>query len=106
MRWWDARQQAAFCARRWVRVLRASTSPAALDSWGWRIPFLLGLLVGVAGYILRRYALDRAAAEKRRRAPIVETLHDHWRIVVGFIGLTVFAAVTFLVGFVYRCLPN
>jgi len=89
-----------------VRVLRASTSPAALDSWGWRIPFLLGLLVGVAGYILRRYALDRAAAEKRRRAPIVETLHDHWRIVVGFIGLTVFAAVTFLVGFVYRCLPN
>jgi MFS transporter, MHS family, proline/betaine transporter len=64
-------------------------------------PFLLGLLVGVAGYILRRYVLDRATAEKRRRAPIVETLHDHWRIVVGFIGLTLFAAVTYLLGFLY-----
>jgi MFS transporter, MHS family, proline/betaine transporter len=79
----------------------ASMSPAALDNWGWRIPFLLGLLVGVAGYILRQYVLDKAAAEKRRRAPIVETLHDHWRIVIGFIGLTLFAAVTYLLGFLY-----
>jgi MHS family proline/betaine transporter-like MFS transporter len=32
----------------------ASMSTAALDAWGWRIPFLLGLLVGIAGYIFRR----------------------------------------------------
>src|SRR5262249_11390017 len=31
----------------------ASMSSAALDACGWRIPFLLGLVVGVAGYILR-----------------------------------------------------
>jgi MFS transporter, MHS family, proline/betaine transporter len=45
--------------------------------------------------------LETAVAEKRTRAPIVETLHDHWRVVVGFAGLTVFNAVTFYVGFVY-----
>lgn len=28
-------------------------SPAALESWGWRIPFLLGLLIGPVGYLLR-----------------------------------------------------
>src|SRR6516162_79200 len=33
----------------------ASMSTAALDAWGWRIPFLLGLVVGVVGYIFRRY---------------------------------------------------
>jgi MHS family proline/betaine transporter-like MFS transporter len=33
----------------------ASTSTATLDAWGWRIPFLLGLLVGLAGYALRRH---------------------------------------------------
>ena len=47
----------------------ASISTAALDAWGWRIPFLLGLVVGVAGYILRRYALETAIEEKRTRAP-------------------------------------
>ena len=32
---------------------------------------------------------------------IVETLHDHWRIVLGFAGLSVFNAVGFYVSFVY-----
>src|SRR5262249_12512781 len=36
-------------------VLAASMSTATLEAWGWRIPFLLGLVVGIAGYILRRY---------------------------------------------------
>jgi MHS family proline/betaine transporter-like MFS transporter len=42
-----------------------------------------------------------APAERRERAPIVETLHDHWRIVLGFAGLSVFNAVGFYVSFVY-----
>src|SRR6516225_836322 len=79
----------------------ASMSTAALDAWGWRIPFLLGLVVGIAGYILRRYVLETGVVEKRTRAPIVETLHDHWRVVAGFAGLSVYSAVTFYIGFVY-----
>src|SRR5215475_9771250 len=79
----------------------ASMSDATLDAWGWRIPFLLGLMVGIAGYLLRRHVLDTAPAERRKRAPIIETLHDHWRIVLGFAGLSVFNAVGFYVGFVY-----
>src|SRR6476660_9056091 len=74
---------------------------AALESWGWRIPFLFGLVVGIAGYFLRRHVLDAVPAEPRKRAPIVETLHDHWRIVVGFAGLSVFNAVGFYFSFVY-----
>jgi hypothetical protein len=74
---------------------------AALESWGWRIPFLLGLVVGIAGYFLRRHVLDTVPAEPRKRAPIVETLHDHWRIVVGSAGLSVFNAVGFYVSFIY-----
>ena len=79
----------------------ASLSTAELDAWGWRIPFLLGLLVGIAGFILRRYALETEVMEKRTRAPIVETLRDHWRVVAGFAGLSVYSAVTFYIGFVY-----
>jgi MFS transporter, MHS family, proline/betaine transporter len=79
----------------------ASMSTTALDAWGWRIPFLLGLVVGIAGFMLRRYVLETMPAEKRTRAPIVETLSDHWRLVAGFVGLSAFNAVTFYVSFVY-----
>ena len=79
----------------------ATMSTARLDAWGWRIPFLLGLVVGIAGYVLRRYVLEAGVAEKRTQLPIVETLHDHWRVVAGFAGLSVYTAVTFYVGFVY-----
>jgi MFS transporter, MHS family, proline/betaine transporter len=76
-------------------------STTALDNWGWRIPFLLGLVIGIAGYILRRYVLETGMVQKRTRLPIVETLHDHWRAVAGFAGLSVYSAVTFYIGFVY-----
>src|SRR6516225_9363340 len=79
----------------------ASMSDATLEAWGWRVPFLLGLVVGIAGYLLRRHVLDTVPAERRKRAPIIETLHDYWRIVLGFAGLSVFNAVGFYVGFVY-----
>ena len=82
-------------------VFAASMSTAALESWGWRIPFLLGLIVGIAGYFLRRHMLETAPVERRKRPPIVETLRDHWRIVIGFAGLSVFIAVGFYVSFVY-----
>ena len=41
----------------------ASMSTATLDAWGWRIPFLLGLVVGIAGYIFRRHVLETGVAE-------------------------------------------
>jgi len=33
-------------------------SPEALESWGWRVPFLLGLLIGPVGYLLRTRIAD------------------------------------------------
>jgi MHS family proline/betaine transporter-like MFS transporter len=79
----------------------ASASTAALDSWGWRIPFLMGLIVGMAGYVLRRYVLETGIVQKRTRLPIAETVRDHWRAVAGFAGLSVYSAVTFYIAFVY-----
>jgi len=79
----------------------ANMSAAALQAWGWRIPFLLGLVVGVGGYVVRRHMSETIATPCRERAPIVETLRDHWRTVLGFAGLSVFYAVGFYVSFVY-----
>jgi MHS family proline/betaine transporter-like MFS transporter len=79
----------------------ANLSAEALAAWGWRIPFLLGLLVGAGGYVLRRHMLETIPTERRKRTPIVETVRDHWRTVLGFAGLSVFNAVGFYVSFVY-----
>jgi len=79
----------------------AGLSGTALASWGWRLPFLLGLVVGFGGYLLRRHVTEAAPAAQRRRAPIVETLRDHWGIVLRFAGLVTFNAVGFFISFVY-----
>jgi len=79
----------------------ASMSEANLAAWGWRIPFLLGLVVGIAGYFIRRHVLETVPTGKPQRAPIVETLSEHWRIVLSLAGLSVFNAVAFYVSFVY-----
>src|SRR5262249_28513670 len=68
---------------------------------GGRPPLFLGRLAGAAGYFLRRHVLETGVAEKRKRAPIVETLHDHWRVIAAFASLSVFSAVTFYIAFVY-----
>jgi MFS transporter, MHS family, proline/betaine transporter len=73
----------------------------ALDAWGWRIPFLLGIVVGIAGFILRRHVAEAVPVVRSERAPIVETIRDHWRLVVRLAALTVFNAVSFYVMFVY-----
>jgi MHS family proline/betaine transporter-like MFS transporter len=36
-------------------------SPADLEAWGWRVPFLLGLLIGPIGYLLRTRIADPPA---------------------------------------------
>ncbi|HSI02259.1 MAG TPA: MFS transporter [Reyranella sp.] len=73
---------------------------AALESWGWRIPFLLGLAVGIAGYHLRR---DLAEAPRAipTRPPLVEAIRVHGFLMFRLFALSVLNAVGFFVVFVY-----
>jgi MFS transporter, MHS family, proline/betaine transporter len=42
-------------------LLTRSLTPETLDSWGWRIPFLFGLIIGPVGLYIRR-KLDETSA--------------------------------------------
>ena len=35
--------------------------PAAFNSWGWRVPFLLSVIAIIAGYIIRREVAETPA---------------------------------------------
>jgi MHS family proline/betaine transporter-like MFS transporter len=82
-------------------LLASLMSPEALESWGWRIPFLAGLVVGLAGLALRRGLHEEAPAKQRRRSPLAETFRDHGPLLLRLATLSVFNSVGFYLMFVY-----
>ncbi|MFK0251707.1 MFS transporter [Amycolatopsis azurea] len=61
-------------------LLTASLTADAMTSWGWRIPFVFGLLVGPVGYYIRRHVDEPVAAQADSpKSPPVRTLFRfHW----------------------------
>jgi MHS family proline/betaine transporter-like MFS transporter len=82
-------------------VLASVMSQAALESWGWRIPFILGLVVGLAGLFLRRGIHEEARTKKTAGSPFVETLRNHRPLLLRLAALSVFNSVGFYLMFVY-----
>jgi MHS family proline/betaine transporter-like MFS transporter len=76
-----------------ITLSLGSASPA-FQAWGWRIPFLLALPLGLVGLYLRMRLEDtptfRAMATAGRtpdRAPFRETVTRHWRMILNLIGV-------------------
>jgi MFS transporter, MHS family, proline/betaine transporter len=68
-------------------VLAAALSVEQMDSWGWRIPFLFGLLIGPVGYYLRSHVEETAEFRSThvRRAPLREAfLEGKKRLLISF----------------------
>ena len=87
-----------------VGVLVASLlDPAALEAWGWRIPFLLGIALGGTAFILRRVMVDDAlpAPHKGDRLPFAEVFRTEWPAMLRGILLCASFAATFYLVFVY-----
>jgi len=77
-----------------VLAVTLSLSAGAMNTWGWRIPFLIALPLGFVGLYLRLKLEDTptfqalsesgGAAEK---APLGETLRGHWRMILNLVGI-------------------
>ena len=82
-------------------LLASLMTPAALEAWGWRIPFLAGLLVGLAGFALRRHLHETPKTGGAMRSPLIETMRDHGPLLARLAALSVFNSVGFYLMFVY-----
>jgi MFS transporter, MHS family, proline/betaine transporter len=62
-------------------LLTRTLQPEALDSWGWRVPFLVGLAIGPVGLFIRRHLevlrLSRTRAGMRLSRQVLEQLWPH-----------------------------
>ena len=83
-------------------VTAGMMSAEALTTWGWRIPFVLGLLVGGVGFMLRRNLKESAEVRAvAASSPLAETMRHHLPTVVRIGGLVTFNAVAFQLAFLY-----
>ena len=82
-------------------VITRGLSPEALRSWGWRVPFILGLAIGPIGFYIRRHLADSEAflhAQKTaRRVTLREVFTHHSREMVCGLGTVIALTVTIYV---------
>lgn len=82
-------------------LLEHGLSEAALHSWGWRVPFLLGGPLGIAGLYIRLKLEDtplfRALEREQHvaRAPVLTGIRENWRQILVAFGVICLNAVGF-----------
>ena len=82
-------------------IVAATMSPAALTQWGWRLPFLAGSTIGIAGYFIRRELQNVSDLPRVEPPPMGEVLRTQWRRVLQVAGFKVLESVGFYLMFVY-----
>lgn len=97
---------AVFCGAAITALVTNGLSPEALDAWGWRIPFIIGLIIGPVGLWMRRHLSETSAFLEARQAPkekqsLARMLRNHLREVIVVMALTVCGTVGFYVILVY-----
>lgn len=77
-------------------VLQNVLTEAELKGWGWRIPFVIGSMLAVVAFIMRRDMHETEAfTRETRRNSSLKTLMEHPREVAIVVGLTMGGTVAF-----------
>jgi len=82
-------------------LLAASMSAEDLLTWGWRIPFLCGLFLGFAGFLIRRNPHGDAFKSNETHNPLKMAWREHRKVIAQVAGLSMMTAVVFYLVFVY-----
>jgi MFS transporter, MHS family, proline/betaine transporter len=91
-------------------LLNSALPPEAMLSWGWRVPFLLGIVVGLVGLWLRLRLDDTPKFQEIEQqgqvaaSPLMETLTRHPRETLLAFGLTLHNTVAYYIALIY--IPN
>jgi MHS family proline/betaine transporter-like MFS transporter len=90
-----------------VTLLQALLPAAAMDSWGWRVPFLIAGPLGLVGLYIRLRLDDTpqfaelSKAEKVAKSPLREAVTTSWRSILQVIGLFIVFNVGYYIVFTF-----
>ena len=82
-------------------LMAALLSPEELNSWGWRVPFLSGLVMGLAGLLVRRHIPGTEPVSDTSTAPLLVILKNHRPLMYRLSALAMLNAIPFYLVFVY-----
>jgi len=87
-------------------LLTRTLTPQALDGWGWRIPFLFGLIIGPLGLYLRRNLDETSAFLQSTQSSAGQqgsgsVLASHVNEMLACLGLVVAGTISFYVILIY-----
>jgi len=84
-------------------LFSSSLGKAALYAWGWRIPFILGLVIALVGFYLRSRIEETprfkevASAHEVAKSPLIETLRKYPKQTLLTLGFTINWTVSYYV---------
>lgn len=75
-------------------TLTGVLSPQQLEAWGWRIPFLFGLVIGPVGWYIRAKTrepatFERAKAANQQASPLRQVMGSYRKEIVAGFGVTI-----------------
>lgn len=75
-------------------VLTGLLSPAQLEAWGWRVPFLFGLIIGPVGWYIRTRTHEPASFEEAKAvnlqtSPLRQVMGSYRKEIVAGFGVTI-----------------
>lgn len=73
---------AALCGALIAFTINNTLTPDEVHAWGWRIPFLLGLLIGPVGWYIRRHLDEEPMKNKDKSAPFKTVLSKQGKTIV------------------------
>ncbi|MBN3774105.1 MFS transporter, partial [Burkholderia sp. Se-20378] len=86
-------------------ILTTSLSAHQLESWGWRVPFVVGLLIGPVGFYIRRSVSETDAFVHGEALPVSQVLKrlfgEHLASFLAAIGVTIVSTAAFYMYLIY-----
>ena len=90
-----------------VSLLTVNFSPANLDSWGWRIPFLVGAVLAASVWIARTTMEESPDFERQQASgtvpahPLLHALANHRAGILRAFAISALGSITYYVGITY-----